>query len=100
MERSETLRRLRDHEAELRRLGVERLSLFGSLARGQDGQLSDVDVAVRLSDELRGFNRLRQLDALRVHLEALLRTTVDVVEEPVPSSRVQQEIDRDRVLAF
>lgn len=96
----DTLSRLQAHEAELRGLGVERLSLFGSVARGQDSAQSDVDVAVRLSDELRGFRRIRQLDALRQRLETLLNAGVDVVEEPVPSMRLQQAIDRDRVLAF
>ncbi len=35
---------LRVHEAELRRAGICRLSLFGSVARGDDEADSDVDL--------------------------------------------------------
>ena len=44
MERETAVERLRQHEAELRRLGVERLFLFGSTARGEAGPDSDVDL--------------------------------------------------------
>ena len=36
--------RLRDHEADLKRLGVEHLYLFGSTARDEAGEESDVDL--------------------------------------------------------
>jgi hypothetical protein len=39
---------LRAHEPELRAYGVESLSLFGCLARGDDDRHSDVDIVVRL----------------------------------------------------
>ena len=35
MERNEAIHRLKQHEAELKRLGVEHLYLFGSTARGE-----------------------------------------------------------------
>ena len=44
MERDEAISRLKDHEAELKRLGVERLYLFGSTARGEATESSDVDL--------------------------------------------------------
>ena len=40
----EAIRKLREHEAELRRLGVQHLYLFGSTARGEAGEDSDVDL--------------------------------------------------------
>ena len=39
---------LRAHEAELRAAGIHRLSLFGSVARGDAGPDSDVDLAAEL----------------------------------------------------
>lgn len=39
---------LRAHEAELRAAGVKRLSLFGSVARGDAGPDSDVDLVAEL----------------------------------------------------
>ena len=46
VERERVMRALREHEAELRALGVTRLWLFGSLARGDPGRRSDVDVLI------------------------------------------------------
>jgi uncharacterized protein len=40
----EAIRKLREHEAELRQLGVQHLYLFGSTARGEAGEDSDVDL--------------------------------------------------------
>jgi predicted nucleotidyltransferase len=44
MQRDEALIKLREHEADLRRLGVEHLYLFGSTARGEAREDSDVDL--------------------------------------------------------
>jgi predicted nucleotidyltransferase len=44
MKRDEAISRLRQHEADLRRLGVERLYMFGSTARGKAKEDSDVDL--------------------------------------------------------
>jgi predicted nucleotidyltransferase len=44
MEREEAIARLKEHEAELRQLGVEHLYLFGSTARGEASTDSDVDL--------------------------------------------------------
>ena len=44
MERDVAIARLRAHGAELRRLGVEHLYMFGSTARGEAAAASDVDL--------------------------------------------------------
>ena len=44
MTREEAISRLKAHEAEFKRLGVEHLYLFGSTARGEAGDSSDVDL--------------------------------------------------------
>jgi predicted nucleotidyltransferase len=44
MKRDEAINRLKEHEADLRRLGVEHLYLFGSMARGDASEESDVDL--------------------------------------------------------
>jgi predicted nucleotidyltransferase len=44
MQRGEAITKLKEHEAELRRLGVERLYLFGSTVRGEAREDSDVDL--------------------------------------------------------
>jgi len=44
MNRTEAITPWRDHEAELRRLGVQHLYLFGSMARHEAREDSDVDL--------------------------------------------------------
>ena len=44
MERDQAIARLREHEAELKKLGVESLYLFGSTARDEAGPDSDIDL--------------------------------------------------------
>jgi predicted nucleotidyltransferase len=44
MLREEVIRRLQQHQADLKRLGVEHLYLFGSTGRGEVREDSDVDL--------------------------------------------------------
>jgi uncharacterized protein len=44
MTREEAVSRLRQHEPDFKRLGVEHLYLFGSVARGEAREDSDVDL--------------------------------------------------------
>jgi uncharacterized protein len=101
MDRESVLSILRAHEAELRAKGVESVSLFGSVARG-DPYPQDVDLAVRLSEEFSepGLDYFHQLDLLEKRLRGLLNCEVDVVEEPARKKRLQDEIDKDRAIVF
>ena len=101
MSREEVLRSLRAHEPDLRAAGVDSLSLFGSVARGEPDP-SDVDLAVRLNSDFSsgGFDYFWQKKCLEEKLTEILGCHVDVVEEPVREERFQMEIDRDRAVAF
>lgn len=96
----EVIAALKRHEAELKELGILRLSLFGSTARGQASKRSDIDLSVQLTQGPRGLAHLERLDAIRARLEAILGAPVDLVEEPSDLPRLQREIEKDRVLAF
>ena len=100
MNRETALAILRAHAAELRQHGVVSASLFGSTARDDARDGSDVDIAVRLTPGPRGLPHLERMDHLRSALAVLIGRPVDVVEEPTSRRRVQQEIDRDRRRAF
>ncbi len=101
MTREQVIATLREHESELRASGVVSLSLFGSTAR-EELDSADVDVAVRLDERFStgGFDYFYQLEQLEKRLSQLIGCKVDVVPEPVRKQRFQQEIDRDRALAF
>ena len=102
MKRDEIIARLRAHERELRAAGVAGLALFGSAARGEQREDSDIDVVVRLSDEARseGLAYFGRLDTLNRRLAEILQRPVDIVAEPIQKERLRQQIEKDRVVAF
>src|SRR5437870_10003293 len=102
MHRDHAIAVLRAHEAELRAAGVEHLSIFGSVARGEAKNNSDVDVVVRLTPEASqgGFAYFGRLDDLTRRLEEILGCTVDVIAEPVRKERLRKDIEREAMLAF
>lgn len=91
------MERLRAHRAALNAMGIDHVAIFGSVARGESGAGSDLDLAVKLGPNVRlGWNFF-SLDA---RVSALLGVPVDIVTEPANRQRLQAEIDRDRVDAF
>ncbi len=74
--RDHTIRRLLEAEAEIRRLGVRRLALFGSVARGEALPDSDVDLLVEFAPGQKSFDRFMALSDL---LERLLEHRVELV---------------------
>ena len=102
MDKGEILSALRTHEAELRASGIERLSIFGSAARGDATEASDVDVLIRLGAEAshEGFAYFGRLEALNQRLREIIGRPVDIVAEPVNKERLRRNIEKDAVLVF
>lgn len=63
-------------EAEIRALGVARLAVFGSVARGEDRPDSDIDILVQFSQGWKTFERFLALSEL---LEANLGRRIELV---------------------
>jgi uncharacterized protein len=89
---------LRAHEAELRQAGIRRLSLFGSVARGDAGAESDVDLVVEF-DPAAEMDLIR-LVALERRLGKALGRPVEILPEPIENPRLRAKVERDRVIAF
>jgi hypothetical protein len=68
--------RLQEAEDEIRRLGVRRLALFGSIVRGEARPDSDVDLLVEFYPDQKSFDHFLQLCDL---LEGLLKHPVELV---------------------
>lgn len=85
-------------ETELRQAGVLRLSLFGSVARGEAQTESDVDLCAELDP--RAHVGLFRLTALERRLSEILGRKVDLLPETVERPGLQGGIDRDRRRAF
>ena len=74
--RDEAVRRLQAVESEIRRLGVRRLALFGSVLRNEARPDSDVDVLVEFTPAEKTFDRFMALADL---LEETLEHPVEIV---------------------
>jgi predicted nucleotidyltransferase len=99
MRRDQTLKILRDAAPALReRYGVVGVRLFGSVARGDDDDVSDLDVAV-------SFATASPFDVMKLcgvsgFLSGLVGTDVDVVAEPARDPGLKAVIDREAIIAF
>ncbi len=102
MDRDAVIAILRAHEPELKAAGIMSLSIFGSVARGDSREDSDVDVVVRLSEEASrgGFAYFGRLAALARDLEDILGRPVDIVAEPVRKERLRHAIQAESAVAF
>lgn len=100
MNRAAVIAVLKLHETELKKLGIVRLSLFGSTARNEASESSDVDIAATLSPGPRGLAHLERMERIKARLSEIIGCPVDVIEEPSPSPNVQRAIEQDCVLAF
>ena len=89
---------LRAHEAELRQAGIQHLSLFGSVARGDAEAGSDVDLVAEFDPAAR-MDLIRLVGLERRIGEALGRT-VEILAEPVENPRLRANVERDRRIAF
>jgi uncharacterized protein len=76
MKRDDAIARLKEHEAELRGLGVEHLYLFGSTARGDAHEDSDVDL---FFDHPRGALSLFRLMDVRDAAARILGRRTDIM---------------------
>jgi len=96
MDRAQVITTLRMHEQELRLAGILRLSLFGSIARGESG--NDVD----LMAEFDPAKRLTLLDmvGLENRLAAILGAPVDLAPAKMLKEPVRSRASREAIHAF
>ena len=79
-----------------KRYGVASVWLFGSYARGEATETSDVDLLIDHGK----IQTLFELTAFRLDCENALRKPVDVVTLDAVSPRLSRSIQRDEVMIF
>jgi hypothetical protein len=92
--REEVLSLIEKNRDALRKLGVRRLGLFGSYARGEATPGSDLDFVVEFSDK--SFDAYMDLKGF---LEELFRSRVDLVTLSSIKPRLLPIIQREAVYA-
>jgi predicted nucleotidyltransferase len=95
MSRKETiLNLLSSHADALRRMGVAAIGLFGSVVRGEDTAVSDVDILVEFEKQ---GNTFRNFNALCDFLERYLGDHYDLVTRnslsPYMKPRILDEVE-------
>jgi predicted nucleotidyltransferase len=99
MKTETALKILRKAAPELRsRYGVIGAQLFGSVARGEGLDRSDIDVAVRFEGD--GQVDVMKMCGVSGLLSALFESDVDVVALPARNARLNGVIEREAVVAF
>ncbi len=97
MEPREILDKLAAQQSELRRRGVRSLAVFGSVARGETGEQSNVDLLVEFEPESR-IGLFAFVD-LRDYLSRLLGRPVDLVTREALHKRMRSRILQEAIYA-
>jgi hypothetical protein len=92
------LETLRAHESDLRRLGVSHAAVFGSVARGEAGAESDIDVLVDL-DESRPMG-IFEYARVKLFIDQLFDGASDVVNRRTLKPLLRANILHDTIHAF
>jgi len=98
MNRHEVIDKLAAHRAEIQAMGIESLALFGSVARDEATDVSDVDLLVEFNRSVGIFHFAR----VRLRLSEILCCAVDLVTANALPEEMREDIlreaERDRHL--
>jgi uncharacterized protein len=97
MEPDEAISRLRRHEADLKRLGVERLYMFGSMARGEANRDSDVDL---FFDYRKGTLGVHELMDVKEYAATILGRKTDIMTRDSLHKSLRGAIEATAVRVF
>ena len=97
MERNDAIAKLKEHEAELKRLGVEHLYLFGSTARGEARDDSDVDL---FFDYEKGKLSLFDLMEVKEQAARILGRKTDIMTRDSLHKTLRRRIEASALQVF
>ncbi len=97
MNRDDAISRLRRHEADLKRLGVERLFMFGSTARDEAKEDSDVDL---FFDYEKGKYGLFELMEEKAYAASILGRKADIMTRDSLHKTLRRQIEATAVRVF
>ena len=98
MDREQIIAALRAHEQELKNAGIVRLSLFGSVARGDATPQSDIDLMAEF-DNAKEFSLLDMV-RLENRLADILQARVELAPARALKDGIRERASREAVLAF
>lgn len=93
----DAITRLRAHEAELRRLGIDHLFIFGSMVRGEARNDSDIDL---FFDHKRGKLGLFELMDVKERAAIILGRKTDIMTRTSLHPMLKSRIEESAVQVF
>ena len=98
MNKSEAIKVLRIHQADLRARGVRHAALFGSVTRGEAGPESDVDIMIELAPDA-SLDIFAYVE-LKNFIASLFPGPVDIVNKAALKPYVLPPATADSIYAF
>jgi predicted nucleotidyltransferase len=98
MNKEDAIDILLGHQAELRARGVQHAALFGSVARGEAGPQSDLDIMIELAPDA-SLDIFAYVE-LKNFIAGLFPGPVDVVNKDALKPYVRPPVTADSIYAF
>jgi predicted nucleotidyltransferase len=95
VKRDEILALLRAYRAESKEYGVKSLAIFGSVARNEETEESDIDILIEFGQPVGLFEFVRIKD----QLEKLLNRPVDLVTPEALKKQLKEQILKEAIYA-
>lgn len=95
MIKEQVLNTLKGHQEDFKRFKVKAIYLFGSVARGEEGPQSDIDILVAFD----GPCTFDQYMDLKFYLENLLLRKIDLVTEAALRPELRNTVFEDLIRA-
>jgi uncharacterized protein len=96
--RDHAIAALRQHRSDLQKRRVAHVALFGSVARGEDTDESDLDVLIEFEPDARVT--LYDYAAVKRYLSELLGGRVDVIDRANVNRHIRADVEHDAVYVF
>jgi len=91
--RDKVLTLLKEHAREIYAFKIQRISIFGSVARDEDSLESDIDILIKFD----GPPSYDLYMDLKFYLENLLDRKVDLITEDALRSEIKHFVERDLI---
>lgn len=93
MIKEKVLRLLREHLEEIRGFNIQKISIFGSVARNQESPQSDIDILIKFD----GPPSYDLYMDLKFFLEDLLGRKVDLITEDGIRTEIREFVEKDLI---
>ena len=96
MKREEVLEIVGKHREQLQQMGVKSLDLFGSVARNEAREDSDVDFFIEFNGEIGIFEFIK----VKLYLDDILKVSVDIGTLDSLRENLREPVIKDIIRAF